>query len=239
MYSKNFLTAMIAAALLASCSATLPWSHEPIGQETNLVLALRNNVLELPSVTIDGVAGHFLLGVANARTVLDPAFLRRLPPAANHSLELNARKSVHFTPVVADLHGVADGIIGADIWKPYAVTLDYRSGLLTLQREGIHPELMTLTRFTAEPEAAVSVDGAPLRAVLDTASPDTMVLPASGAPTRRSATIVLAGTRFEAVDIRLADVARPHLGNRLLSKFLITIDYGRKEVGLWRDPRIR
>jgi hypothetical protein len=39
------------------------------------------------------------------------------------------------------------------------------------------------------------------------------------------------------VDIRRADVAAPHVGNRILSKFLVTIDYGRREVGLWRDPR--
>jgi hypothetical protein len=33
-------------------------------------------------------------------------------------------------------------------------------------------------------------------------------------------------------------VARARVGNRLLSHYLVTIDYGRRMVGLWRDPRI-
>ena len=240
MYSKSILIAMIACGLLASCSFHAPWRNEPIGQEVNVALTLRDNLLELPSVTVDGVPGRFLLGVANVRTTLDPSYLQRLQPSTMHSLELNARQSLRFTPVAIDLHGLADGIIGADVWKAYAITIDYRSGLLTLQREGIHPELMTITRFAAEPEVDLTIDGTATRAVLDTASPDTVVLPQpAAAPSRRSARIALAGTSFGEVDIRLADVARPRIGNRLLSKFLVTIDYGRKEVGLWRDPRIR
>ena len=45
------------------------------------------------------------------------------------------------------------------------------------------------------------------------------------------------GTDFGSIDVRLADVSTPRVGNRLLSKFLVTIDYGQREVGLWRDPR--
>ena len=240
MYSKSILTAMIASALLTACSGRLPWSHEPIGQEVNVVLALRGNLLLLPSVSVDGAPGRFLLAVANARTAIDPSFLGRLRPGDTHTLELNARQSLRFTPAVVDLHGLADGIIGADVWQSSAITIDYRTGLLTLQREGIHPELMTLTRFDAEPEVDLTIDGVTLRAVLDTASPDSVVLPLAGAaPSRRSAAIALAGTSFGSTDVRLGSVARPRVGNRLLSKFLVTVDYGRKQVGLWRDPRIR
>jgi len=49
---------------------------------------------------------------------------------------------------------------------------------------------------------------------------------------------VIAGTDFGNVDVKFANVAQPRIGNRLLSKFLISIDYGKREVGLWRDPRI-
>jgi len=49
--------------------------------------------------------------------------------------------------------------------------------------------------------------------------------------------VQLAGTDFGDVDLLLADVTEPRVGNRILSKFLITIDYGKHEVGLWRDLR--
>jgi hypothetical protein len=49
---------------------------------------------------------------------------------------------------------------------------------------------------------------------------------------------VIAGTDFGNVDIALGDVSSARAGNRLLSKFLVSIDYGQREVGLWRDPRI-
>lgn len=203
-----------------------------------MVLTLQSNLVVLTSLTVNGVPGRFILGSANARTALDPRFLARLPAAATHSLELNARQSLSFTPVTVDLHGIADGILGADLWKSVAITVDYRSGLLTLQREGIHPELMTLTRFDAEPEVDLTVDGAPLRAVVDTASPEAIELPGTTV-SRRNARVTVGGTTFPAVEVRDAAVTRPRIGNRLLSKFLMTIDYGRKQVGLWRDPRIR
>jgi hypothetical protein len=47
----------------------------------------------------------------------------------------------------------------------------------------------------------------------------------------------LAGADLGTIDIRLADVSAPRIGNRILSKFLVTIDYGKREAGLWRDPR--
>ena len=240
MYSKSTLIAMVACVLLSSsCSSRLPWKNEPVGQEVNMVLTLRGNVVILTSLTVNGVPGRFILGVANARTALDPRFLKRLPPSETHSLELNARQSLAFTPTAIDMHGLADGILGADVWKSLAITVDYRSGLLTMQREGIHPELMTLTRFDAEPEVELTVDGAPIRAIVDTASPDSLVLPGATVPSRRTARITIGGVTFPAMDIREAAVTRPRVGNRLLSKFLMTVDYGRRQVGLWRDPRIR
>ncbi len=97
---------------------------------------------------------------------------------------------------------------------------------------------MTIFRFTAEPRVVVAVDGKQLNAIVDTASPDTLILPRGTAAAGRShARVQIAGTDFGTLDIRLADVAEPRLGNRILSKFLVTIDYGKHEVGLWRDPR--
>ena len=239
MYSKRLLIAI--ATLLWGASCTLPWASEPIGQEVNLSFVIRNNLLFLPSATVDGKTGQFLVSTAAARTVLDNHFAAGLPAASwrgVRTLQLTEKEALHFTPVALDLHNVADGIIGADVWGNRAVSIDYASGLLTYQKEGIHPELMTIFRFTAEPRVVVAVDGKQLNAIVDTASPDTLILPRGTAAAGRShARVQIAGTDFGTLDIRLADVAEPRLGNRILSKFLVTIDYGKHEVGLWRDPR--
>lgn len=193
---------------------------------------MRNNLLYIPSATIDGRPGAFLFGSAAATTVLDPKFAA----ASSHTLELNEKESLKMTAVNADLHGIADAIVGANAWGSAAVSIDYQAGLLTLQREGIHPELMTTYRFAGEPMINVTVDGRSMSAVVDTTSPDTLTLPGTAAG-RRTAHVKIAGTDFGNIDIRLGGSSVPRVGNRLLAKFLITIDYGRRVVGLWQDPR--
>ena len=240
MYSKNPWQATSAAALLfaAACSIALPWRNEPIGQEVNLAFVIKNNLLYLPSAMVDGRPGQFLFGSAEPRTVLDAKFAQGLDGTL-HSLQLSERQSLRLTPMVVDLRGVGDGIIGADVWSGHAVTIDYRAGLLTYQKEGIHPDLMTLFNYADVPMINVIVDGRSMPAVVDTASPDTLVLPRAGSPAaRRAARVQIAGTDFGTVDVQLGDVSAPRVGNRLLSRFLISIDYGRRQVGLWRDPRI-
>jgi len=241
MYSKTLAIAIATLLFLGSCRSALPWADEPIGEEVNLAFVIRNNLLFLPSATVDGRSGQFLFAAADARTALDNGFaatLPRLPRSGERTLQLNEKELLRFTPVEIDLHHVADGIIGADVWGNRAVSIDYVSGLLTYQKEGIHPESMTLYRFSAEPRVNVIVDGQTIPAIVDTASPDTLILPRGNAAAGRThARVQLAGTDLGNVDIRLADVSTPHVGNRILSKFLVTIDYGKHEVGLWRDPR--
>jgi hypothetical protein len=97
--------------------------------------------------------------------------------------------------------------------------------------------LMNVFHYTAEPAIMISVNGTPLPAVVDTASPDTLTVPAR-TNDRKTARVIISGVDFGEIDVHLTDTSQARLGNRLLSKFLVTIDYGRKEVGLWRDPRI-
>jgi len=214
----------------------LPWKDEPTGNEVNLTFDIRNNLLFLNGASVDGRPGRFLIGSAQARTIIDPKFTG----AGLHSLQLNQRESLRFSPVVSDLHGVADGIVGSDVWGTHAITIDYRVGLLTFQREGIHPDLMIIYKFAEDPMINVAIDGKTVSAIVDTTSPDTLVIPRTTAATseRRTAHIQIGDTDFGNVDIRTADVALPRIGNRLLSHFLVSIDYGRHEVGLWRDPRV-
>jgi hypothetical protein len=240
MYSKNLFIAIATLLLCTSCSFTLPWAHEPIGEEINLSFVVRNNLLFLPSATVDGRSGQFLIGTS-ARTALDNRFAAALPPASwrgTRSLQLNEKESLRFAPVMMDLHGIADGILGADVWGSRAVSIDYASGLLTYQKEGIHPELMTIYRFTAEPTVSIIVDGKTIDAIVDTSSPDTLTIPRGNAVAGRvHGRVSLAGADLGNLDIRMADVSAARVGNRILSKFLVTIDYGKHEVGLWRDPR--
>lgn len=240
MYSKSSLIATVitrlaGTLLLASCGSVLPWHNEPVGEEVNIVFTLEKNVVVLPSATIDGRAGRFLFGSAEPRTLIDPKFSR----AATHSLQLNAKEWLSLPSVDVDLQGVADAIVGGDVWGSHAVTLDYRNGILTYQREGIHPELMTIYPFGDEPMVTVLIDGRSVAAVVDTASPDTLILPrGNDKAERRNAHVQIANTDFGMIDIRLANVSTARIGNRILSRFLVTIDYGQRRVGLFRDTRI-
>jgi hypothetical protein len=225
--------AVLVAASCGTVRSLAPWRSQPEHPEVNLAFTLEKNLVVMQSVSVDGKRGRFLFGSATPQTVFDPK-LRAV--AGPHALQLSTRDAVRFTPVSADMHGIADGIIGADVWGSNAVSIDYFAGLVTYQKDGIRPELMTVYPFTAEPVVQLSVDGETIDAIVDTTSPDTLTLP-SRHPSRAKARITLAGADFGQVDVKYADVAAPRIGNRLLSHFLISIDYGRRVIGLWRDPR--
>ena len=236
MYSKSFLIA-IGVVTLSAC-VRLPWRDQPVSTEVNLAFTIQKNLLVITSATINNHAGRFVFGSAGPRTVLDATFAQSIGGQGPLLLKLSDKEALGFTPLVTDLHGAADAILGADVWGRHAVTIDYVSGLLTYQKEGIHPEAMTLYRFNGEPKINVSVDGRTLSAIVDTTSPDTLILPRGTEKAHRaSARLAVAGTDFGNIDVAFADVAAPRLGNRVISKFLVTIDYGRGLVGLWRDPR--
>ena len=131
----------------------------------------------------------------------------------------------------------ADAIVGADAWGRNAISIDYRSGLVTYHQSGIERSQMKTFRFRNEPMISVMIDGRRVDAIVDTSSPDTLVLPAATS-SRGTVNVTVAETNFGATDVQYANVAVPRIGNRLLSRFLVTIDYGRRVVGLWRDPRI-
>jgi len=238
MVSKSMLRArtLVCVLLLSSCASMLPWHDAPPADEVNLAFTIKNNLLFLPSATINGHSGRYFFGSATARSVVDPDFAARLgtPPS---SVQLGDRATLPFNPVPLNLGTAGDAILGADLWDAHAVTLDYRAGLLTYQKSGIHPAFMSIFTYQVEPMINVVVDGRTISAVVDTALPDTLVLPRANEG-RGNVHVVIAHTDFGTVDVKYANVSQPRVGNRLLSKFLVSIDYGRREVGLWRDPRI-
>jgi hypothetical protein len=191
--------------------------------------------VQLQSVRVDGRDGRFLLGSAAPRTVVDPRFpLRRF---RSHSLQISEKETLRIDPVPQDLGGIADAIIGAETWRNRAISIDYHSGLVTYQKDGIKSGYMTIYQYPTEPMIYVNVNGREVAAIVDTTSPDTLILPGS-AHGRGTANVRIGSTDFGTIDVQYANVSQARVGNRLLSRFLVTIDYGRRVVGLWRDPRV-
>src|ERR1044071_7070384 len=118
-------TTLVFALLTASCARFLPWRGHPATPEINLV--------EMQTLRINERPGRFLLGSAAPRTVLDPAYAGKGP----HALQLNEKETIRISPATLDLRGVADGIIGADAWRNRAISIDYKTGLVTYQKLGI------------------------------------------------------------------------------------------------------
>lgn len=232
--SPRVATALVCALLSTSCSLNLPWRNERVRDEVNFSFTLENNLVNLPpTMRIDNNFGRFILGTAARQTVVDNAFpLGR----GNHHLQIQEKESLLIAPIRVDLQGVADAIVGADAWAGRAISIDYHSGLVTYQKSGIERSGMQMFRFRNEPAIDVTVDGRSVVAVVDTSNPDTLLLP--GQYGRGSVAVQIAGFDFGPTEVQFANVAQARVGNRLLSRFLVSIDYGRREVGLWRDPRI-
>lgn len=229
-------TAVIALLLTGCTSVQLPWNKEPANEEVNLAFVLDQNVVRLQTVEINGQPGRYIFGSATPKSVIDTGLASRITAArGRYLIQVSGKDTIRVTPLVADLGSAADAIVGADIIGKKAVTIDYRLGMVTYQNYGIEPAMMTLYRFSAAPEITVSVDGREIPAIVDTTNPDTLVVP--GENGRMRATVVVGGIDFGPVDIRKARVDRARIGNRLLSHFLVSIDYGKGVVGLFRDPR--
>ena len=222
----------LAVILFASCGSVLPWRDESPGNEVNLAFTIENNLLFLTTAQINNRAGRIFFSSASQRSVVDPRFAQAVG-SSRYELRITPKAALPFQPAIVPLSGVGDVMIGADVWDSHAVTIDYRAGLLTYQKDGIHPEDMSVYQFTAEPMIIATIDGRSTALVVDTALPDTIVLP--GATTgRRDARVVIAGTDLGSVNIGLDKVATGRIGNRLLAQYLVSIDYGKHVVGLWR-----
>lgn len=218
--------------LLAFACAT-PWHNEPVNSEVNLAFTLDRNLVTFTTMRIDGRTGRFILASAAPRSAIDPAFANA---RHRHLVHFGNKETLALDATLMQLGGVADALIGADVWSGHAISIDYHSGLVSFQKEGMVADAMKLYRYPAEPMIEVEIDGRTINAIVDTASPDTLVLP-SPQKVRGNARVRIAGNDFGNVDIQYANVSHARIGNRLLSHFLVTIDYGQRLVGLWRDPR--
>lgn len=231
--TKTAATALALMLVATGCARYLPWQKDVPTPEMNLSFTLERNLVQLQTVRLNNREGRFLLGTAAPRTVVDPRFAS----GGKHVLQLTDKNSMRLSPATLDLGGVADAIIGIEPWHSHAISIDYRSGLVTYQKEGIRTGYMHVFRYDGAPMINVNVDGRDVAAIVDTTSPDTIVLPRAQAG-RGTAHVIIGDTDFGSLDVGYANITEARVGNRLLSKFLVTIDYGKRVVGLWRDPRI-
>lgn len=248
MLTRTPARAIFLLGLMATLSGcrSLPWSKQK-SDELNLAVSVRNNQLFIPSARVESRAGSFLVGTAAPGTLLSPEFLDRekLSPKNKVAVVFGSRRAIPSTPLVADLQGMADGILGADLWRAGSISVDYNSGLITYssKRSFVTNDMATFG-FREQPEVDIVINEKPYKAIVDTAIPDTLILPessgvfgATATPGRTRVNVVLAGYSFPNINARTASVPAVRIGNRLLSKFLLVIDYRTRIVGLWRDPR--
>jgi hypothetical protein len=232
MVSKSRIVCAL-AALLLSLSACRPWMHAS-DDELNLAFALDHNQVVLTNATMDGRHGRFVLATGQPITILDQRLGGKSP---SHLLRLGGRARTAIRPAMADLHGVADALLGADICPGKTMVIDFAHGLVTIHQHGAPVADMMTFPFQGVPSVPVRIGGEGAQAVLDTAVPDTILLPlryARGAKgSRAHVDLEIGGVRFSNVDARVADVAEPRIGNRILSRFLVTIDYSSGAVSLW------
>jgi hypothetical protein len=232
-------TLLAALFLLAGCASRLPWADEKPG-ETNAVFHTENNVIVMDSVQIEHHAGKFLFSTSLQRTAVSLPFRTALgtPGPRGYSVQFGHKATIWMAPATVDLRGAADAVLGVDSWIAPVVSIDYRNGLISFEKTPLVHDDMVVSPYDGPPSVTVHVEGQPVQAIVDTSSPDTLVLPLSyGSPGRRRVAVAIGGVSFGLVDVRFSDVTDARVGNRLLSKFLVLIDQSRHQVGLWRDPR--
>ncbi|HEU5163550.1 MAG TPA: retropepsin-like aspartic protease [Thermoanaerobaculia bacterium] len=209
------------------------------GTTTNIAWTFERNLVRIDT-TVGGREGSFLVGTASQHTIVDDGFPADVSLRGRVGVNLGDRFSAAVEPVRSDLAGLADGVLGNDVWRGRSLTIDYQRGLLIIGKTLDPVTDAPRFRFRSVPSVRVTIDGVETSALVDTASPDTVLLPARrfGTPGRRTISLRVGDTTFDEVDARVAPVDEVRLGNRILAHFLLTIDYPRREVSLWRHGRV-
>lgn len=235
-------TACILALLLSSgCALIRDYRSQPRAEDKlSFALTIEDNQLVFSSATLGGQKGKFVLATAAQVSAVDTAYARQHLGSDRVELAIGERFTTTIDPLEADLGIAADALLASDLWRDDAISIDYISGLLTLTRDRVRrPADMDVFPFQGPPSVPLTIDGRTVRAVVDTSLPDTLVMPRGSRPESRSTSSVTVGGRsFDRIDVAWTDTSTPRIGNRILSRFLVIINYGDGWVGLWPDPRI-
>jgi hypothetical protein len=219
--------------LLGGQLACLPWRHEVTDASTH-VFQLENNLPYLRA-SVEERPVRMILGTASPATLLDGAVAQPLGLRQSRPISLSLGNRVReVVPDTADLSGLADGILGADFLGE-VITVDYRKQLIDL-RPTLPPEYVDhfVFAFSGAPSIDLTVNGVLHRAIIDTTLPDSLVLPPSQwSGPRSNASLAIGDDRFE-IDVTAGPVAEARVGNRILSRYLVTIDYPNRRAYIWR-----
>lgn len=231
------LVALSAVAVLAVASCS--WSTEPSIPEDNVGFFFRKN---LPCVRaeVNGRDSTLVIASALPRTAISSPLKGE---RASARLLLGSTLLTRVRPLALDVGDIpADGLLGADAFRGKIATIDYFRGLLILSAWPKPQPVVTPWDFAGgPPRVPVTINGRKTWAIVDSALPDTAIVPGDFvSPTksgRGTVELEVAGIRFHDLDVSITPVATPRLGNRVLSRFVVTIDYAREKIGLWPDPR--
>jgi hypothetical protein len=236
---RGIAGALVALIALSAAGCSVPWRGEK-RDEVNVAFQLEKN-LPIISVDVNGVPGRFLISSALEATTIAPKFAARIGPRPflGHRFIIAERVAIRLSPAVRPLALPIDGILGMDAFRGTAISIDYAAQLLIIELTPHDRRGMTVVPFSTIPAVPVTIDGRAGVAIVDTASPDSIVLPAvrGSSGKRTEVELTVDGHAIGRTDAALADTVIPRLGNRVLSKFLVTIDYRLQQVALWpRQP---
>ena len=229
--------ALAASLLLLALACT---SRVPTDDELNLSFSLDRNQLVVDGLDVNGHEGRFVVGSAYTSTLIGSSFVTRhdLPLTDPFHLLFRDIHSEMVAANVVDLRGEMDAIIGADVLAP-AIVIDFRNRLITRFDRSMPADPNLTHRWRDRPSYPLSIAGTETIGLVDTAVPDTLLVPSTmtgaGNCTRCELDVVIAGVTFQNLPVRAADIDEVRIGNRLLQHFLVTIDYAKRTTTL--EPR--
>ena len=225
--------ALLALPLAIACSI------DPGIPEDNVGFFLRSN---LPCVRaeVNGLDATLVIASALPKTAINSS-LRG--DSAGTRILLGSTLITYVRSAGLDIAEIpADGFLGADAFRGKTATLDYARGVLIISDwPKVRREVTPWSFAGGPPRVPVRINGQETWAIVDSALPDTAVIPAefldAGFGERATVELEVSGVQFDDLDVAVVPVAVPRLGNRVLARFVVTIDYAHEMVGLWPDPR--
>ena len=228
--SRILMTLTLAAAFMSGgCSV---FSSQP--RTDHVAFKLRDNLLVIPA-TVGGHSGEFILGTAQSHSTVDSRFPVESQRSGRVPVLLGSHVQLETSVERASMSSVADGILGSGAFADRTLGIDFRRGLITLSRDRVPTEGAAKNRFEGIPAIPISIDGTSFTALIDTTNPDTILLPEAvfGLAGRRPVSLRIGSFDMGTTDARVGPVSDIRIGNRILEKFFVSIDYDRGEVSLW------
>jgi hypothetical protein len=225
MLAKSLIAATAAFALLSACSISRRWEGST-PNELNIAFQLDRGV-PIVRGTIDNRPARLIISTGRERSAVDRGFSSE----SRVRLGLGGRMSASIATDIVDLQGLADGVIGADFLRSETVTLDYERRLMILSSE----RLRGGSRFRGPlPNVMLRVDSKPIATVVDSAFPESLIVPASSRR-RRTVHVAFGEISLGSIEAAQRPITVAVAGSGLLSRFTTTIDYPSKKILI--EPR--